>query len=78
MQHTIAEEISMMQDEDKWPHWPILPLVNRTGNSRPECGFLFVSSGPTVFIGNMWDPKFDNPKKYNSYQEIVDDGWRID
>lgn len=83
----------LMQVPARWPTWPFLP-VSRNGpaggkqlgvlyDARHMSGTLGYSS--TVFLHNLFalpptevlllaGPKF----VYDSFDEVLDDGWRVD
>lgn len=82
-------ELRWMSNPMTWPNM-VLPIVKRTGlgdPGQPTTGLL-TGGGPTVYFVNMWalgDPEYkgkawsDLPHKtYESFEAIVDDGWRVD
>lgn len=79
-------DVEMMQDADNWPRWPILPLKRITSGHVIEAGLL-VNGGldgphtdPTVYLCNMYQPvtEITPTKKYESFEAIVADGWKVD
>ena len=81
------KELAFMQDPDKWPAWPTLPLVNNKGDyNQRQFGYLLDTSvlsrkpnEPTVYIGNIFDPHptTDEKIQYNTFEQLLED-WRID
>lgn len=51
----MARDLAFMQDPDKWPRYPALPLKLREGdfNDARFCGLLFDQRGPIVYFGNV-------------------------
>ena len=76
----------IIEDPDKWRHWPILPLVNVDGRAA------FIVSTQTkgkikgeihIWQGNMWNARaaLTNPRNritYPNAQMLINDGWRVD
>ncbi len=75
-----------------WPAWPFLPLVRRSRGAE-ELGVLFDALGvcgltgysATVFLGNLFtlparlDQLLASPREaYDSGDELVAGGWRVD
>jgi hypothetical protein len=79
------EHVKMMQYPDKWPRWPILPMVRKT-NADPLGNPGFIVDGDTdkftVYKANIFMiPKdFETiPREiYLNFEEIFDAGWRVD
>lgn len=80
---TPGDHITMMTVPDLWPDQGILPLVRREN----EVGVLLLGEeiGRTeVFIANCLDPRLRQEEveldslTYQSFQDILDDGWRVD
>jgi len=77
----------MIEDPDRWRHWPILPLVNNDGRA----GFIVNNTlhgnlrnvEIFVWVGNMWNARaaLNNPAnriRYKNAQSVINDGWRVD
>ena len=62
------DDFKMMTNPCSWPH-TMLPL-----KKRGEVGVL-LGNKPTVYLVNMWELE---KKAYDSYEEIVKDGWTVD
>jgi hypothetical protein len=87
--YTRDEHIEMMQNPDRWPVFPVLPLVRegRKFNDPEKLGFLFcgalrgANTDPTVLVGVLGMTKHGEKlprKKYESFEALYDDGWRVD
>jgi hypothetical protein len=76
-----------------WPAWPLLPLVRRKPDQEQECGLLYDIKGvygmlgysATIWLCNIFQtpPTLEEflalPKEtFDTPEEIVDAGWRID
>lgn len=70
----------------EWTNWPLLP-VKRLNGSKLELGVIQgnyndrdMEPRPEVQIRNMFvkPPKDFKTYKYESFEALVDDGWRID
>jgi hypothetical protein len=80
----LMSEIEYMQDPSKWANnvGGVCP-IKRGRDQEPNVGIL-TSSLPYVFFINMWDiTGLENlraipHKRYNSHEELVKDGWRVD
>ena len=80
-----TKHISMMTDMEKWPNW-CLPLVNRTPKYTRDplgaAGLLLDNSKPRVTLANIFAPIGNLPTakviEYTSFEELYDDGWRVD
>lgn len=81
--------LEMGPNPDSWPIWPVLPLKSRTKKegSIPLLGYVadYGLSGPAalpivVRSGIIYAPKKDDPVlgTYQSWQEVVQDGWVVD
>ena len=75
------DDFKMMTNPCSWSHM-VLPLKKRGGSG--EVGVL-LGNKPTVYLVNIWElagflSKLEKgPKKeYDSYEEIVKDGWTVD
>lgn len=80
-------EVKFMGNEDEWPNWPVLPIVNRSSNKMPQAGILVANEGATIYYKNMFTlmagpvmPQLDNVEKttFLSFAELYDAGWRVD
>jgi hypothetical protein len=67
--------------EDQWPLWPVPPVVKRGTN---EDGVIFSGRLTTVYLTNLFclGPAFDFnacPKReYQTVDDLLADGWRVD
>jgi hypothetical protein len=55
----VEKEKQLILDQDKWPHWPVLPVKNYQlvkPGEFPECGILFASDleKPVIYIMNLF------------------------
>lgn len=80
-----GDDVEMINTEELWPHWPVLPVKKRTnGPDSPECGVIASGNLTTVRMLNIFmgwtKEQFDNAKTYEyaSVEELVADGWVVD
>jgi len=87
----VQSDAKFMADPDRWPNWPVLPVVEREGDKRP--GIVIEQSRsdkPKVWVGAiMWQlksgqalgPQLDamstEVKVYESFEALAAQ-WRID
>lgn len=90
----LADLVMMKRGEPGWPNWPFLPVVKRQRHTHPVCGVLFdrgpltgkdrgVKVHPTVYAYNVFDVEktFDQTKvvaKYETFEDLIRDGWEVD
>lgn len=77
---TMMSEVEFINDEDKWPAWPKLPVKRGKGNE--QLGVL-IKGGPerfVVYLTNMFQPITDETQtiEYTSANAVVADKWRVD
>ncbi len=76
--------LEMMQYLDRWPRWPLLPLINRRSTEPLGKDGLLLDNPSvkyTVFYANLFlpfDPGTCEKKVYASFEEILADGWKVD
>ena len=80
-------DATLIRHPGSWPGWPYLPLTKAIPNADKQLGTMLAGEGygSTIFLVNMYSmPRnkedFDGlPRKvYNSAEDIVLDGWKID
>lgn len=86
--YTNQDHIEMINDEDRWPCWPALPVKNNqieeVGDIHPICGLIFSGNLTTVVKLNLFmgftEELYNKAKKwkYNSVEELIADGWVVD
>jgi hypothetical protein len=72
------EHMLFMQEEKRWPQWPMLPIKRRTSGDS-QLGVLLAGEGPEVNLTNMF--KFDPDCEkiyYANWTELVEAGWVVD
>ncbi|MBI2851974.1 MAG: hypothetical protein HYX84_02555 [Chloroflexi bacterium] len=72
------DHIQMLKDEDRWPRWPVLPMIRRRDG---ECGLVVAGRGPTIYLANLFQlDKLPSAEKisFASYEDMVDAGWEVD
>jgi hypothetical protein len=79
MDNSVSKHLEMMNNPDRWPVWPLLPLIK----GKDELGVLLQSEGGyVVLLANLYMlPKaLDRAPqiKYASTEAIVADGWMVD
>lgn len=76
------DDVAFMQKEDDWPAWPRLPLKRSRSEGRfPQLGIMVAGRKPEVYLTSMYNktPLSDVESiKYESFQAVVDAGWRVD
>ena len=73
----MIESKDFMENPDKWPRWPQLPVVHR---ETKRSGFM-LEGYVEVFLGNIWEkPNFDTMESevFDSFDEVVEAGWEVD
>ena len=76
-----------------WPQWPMLPVVRRHPDGSYDCGLMYDCRGAprlaglaaTVFLANLFllprslDEFLQLPREtYDTFDEVVAAGWRVD
>ncbi len=86
----IAFELRLMENEDNWPRWPLLPVKNRIrmrdqDGGAPMFGVIYAGNPHTVFVDvNIWTgdlaKTLDNAKKerFSSWEKLIEAGWKGD
>ena len=82
------KHIDFMKDPSQWPLFPLLPVKQRKeGLDFPRLGVIFSTGGPEVILETIYEVakliELPNPDKgkwmiYESWDELVDDGWVVD
>lgn len=86
------QHLDFINDPDKWPHWPLLPMKNFiNGFSHPHSHGIIVDVGgfdvskvePKVYIANLMFFRGEDMDKYEkdeyqSFDELIDAGWIVD
>ena len=91
---TERDHLEMMQDANRWPAWPLLPLQHRSrkatdGSGGTELGFMLEDgytgkAKPRVYIGlitfRSMGQKFEDlpVEDYASLEDVVMAGWEVD
>lgn len=81
------DDVDFLNNSCDWPH-VVCPVKSRTRKNRglPLCGFILPNE-PIVYIKNLFDlqsgllaPQLVDAEtyKYNSFDEMVIDGWMVD
>ena len=74
---TSKTHLEMMQNEDRWPRWPFLPLIR-----GEEVGILIAGRGPVVYRVNLYDMagKLATAERieYGSFSDVIASGWVVD
>lgn len=76
----------MMTNTKAWPCFPYLPLKRQAGKQR-EFGLLFYDFvnrdvKPVILLANLFlredEKRLCNKLHYQSFDDMLDDGWVID
>jgi len=82
------DHAAFMKDEDSWPHWPVLPVKNRS-NGDMTVGVM-LAGDPTVFLVGMFDPRLTagfgelvkkgevQKQDFETFEAAHDAGWIVD
>jgi hypothetical protein len=74
--------IAMMQNPDRWPVWPYLPLKRYPASGPMQTGYLVHATDArfTVFLGLIAfaRPMDDARETFDSFEAIVAAGWEVD
>ena len=80
------QDRTMMTDVTAWPRFPYLPLIRQAGEKK-ELGLLFYDFvdkdvKPVVLLANLFLPedekKLRDKLPYQSFDDMLDAGWRVD
>jgi len=84
------EDLKILLSPHEWAYWPLLPVVRRNYETHDvECGIV-ISGSPHVYLANIFqlpedgiETTADIKKKYRvieyeSYKQLLDDGWEVD
>ena len=89
---SLTRHVLVVSTPALWPAWPFLPVVRRTVGCE-EYGLLFDAMGTssktgysaTVWFANLFllPPTFEEflalrKEVYDSAEELIDAGWRVD
>lgn len=81
---TDTRDIDMIRDPDKWPRFPVLPVVRKQDEAVILCTTLEgnLEGEITLYFWNLWDTaaKLKDAKQitYPNAEAVVADGWRVD
>lgn len=78
-------ELAAINDQDSWPHWPVLPVkeISKPANERRH-GIVLASDLTTVWLINLFTLKSGKiaPQlaghesiKFSTVEEMVASGW---
>src|SRR3954447_12494858 len=88
-----SRDLMFMSMPALWDTWPMLPVVRRHEDGGYDCGLMYDCRGAprlaglaaSVFICNLFmlprtlDEFLELPREtFDSYEEVVAGGWRID
>jgi hypothetical protein len=81
----MRSQVDAMTDLGSWPLWPYLPVRRPTWNGSSQLGFLYATGAPVVYLENLftytkYPVAMDSLEVavYDSAEDLVADGWRID
>lgn len=80
--------LTFMQEPNKWPNWPILPVRKPVAMHSPILGVMVDTDQgvkPIVYLANVWDMSgstltIDQYEKeeFVDFEGVYDAGWRVD
>ena len=81
----IIYELRLMEAENQWPLWPVLPVKHRTRKQKggfPTLGVI-LSPKPIVYVGvlihgNMGNLEDAKQEAFKDWRELIEAGWRGD
>lgn len=79
----VNKDLSMINDPDRWPRWPFLPIIRDRSYKPDDTGLLFDGEGKkTVYLCNLFmvpDDLRTIPKlEYDTAEALLADGWTVD
>lgn len=77
-----ADREMILNGEDQWPCWPLLPVKNTIRKDEtgfPELGVIVAGKPLAVRLSCLFDFNPDAPaKQYASIEDLLADGWIVD
>jgi hypothetical protein len=81
-----SKDLETVQTPARWPYQIVLPLKrNIDGLPLTQIGCIIKDEGPKVLLTNMFalptnaEALMEIPvEEYNSFEAMIDDGWRVD
>ena len=83
-----SDHREMLEREDLWGQWPLLPLIRRTGPPEGReapwgnAGFVISGRPTTVYLGVIFAAEEAVSAKrkieYPSADAVIADGWEVD
>lgn len=85
----INENLKTVKCPISWKCWPLLSMTRGDIKNR-ELGFMLATGKPVIYIGNMYEIGLfgvmtlrnimDTSQlvKYDSFDDMINDGWRMD
>jgi hypothetical protein len=80
-------QLSRINRVGEWPLWPLLPMKRWVEGEGYQEGLIAANNKPVVFRANIFALQkgmlsealapFDKIE-YDSFEALVDDGWRVD
>lgn len=76
----MERDIHFLLHPEEWPSWPMCPVKRRDASQREsQVGVVWADGQAVVILTNMFSFDADAPKlTYESMQELVAAGWRVD
>lgn len=75
-------DYAMLKDPDRWPNWPVLPVIRRQAGQGTEVavvseigttGRLYIRRGANLFDRSNWP----DPEEATA-EDIIQEGWTVD
>jgi hypothetical protein len=89
----VPRALAVLSTPDRWPVWPLLPLIRHQAGGEYDCGLVYDfpgTGGPpglacTVWLTNLFtlpetlDAFLALPHEtFDTFEELLGAGWRVD
>jgi hypothetical protein len=74
-----VEDKKLILDEGNWPRWPYMPMKRWNEERRTmTIGVIAAGNNTTVHDANVWGGKIKGKHEYETLDELLEDGWKVD
>jgi hypothetical protein len=72
-------DLEFLQDTKQWPQDRLFgSYCCLKREQEPKHGYVFEDNPTYVYLGHFYDYDPEGELEYNTIQEMLDDGWRVD